>query len=244
MQIARILALVPLVCFAPACSTLDHHDEASTSLEKGADKKGGDKKKDDDEKALKIAKAEHALDNAKAEERIAKLEVQAAERKADDEVAEAQHGAQRAAEALEHFVEKEKPLTLAQLQLGIDTAAWRLEEQKQELSELQAMYNKDEVAKLTKELVLQRGQKGVEFATRNLEQEQSEAAMKRDFELPRKQRELEQDKREADAKLREARASKERGVEENALKLRKAAQSVEDAEHDLAKAKSGKGEES
>jgi hypothetical protein len=230
-----LLALaLPLPLVFAACETTPHGQAAAADSAAQDKSDAGDEA---DSKADKLTKAERELANAQIELKIAQKETESALRKAQDDVVEAEHDAQAASDALQRFLQFDLELELSKAQLDVDRAAWSLEAEKQELAELEAMYKKDDVATLTKELVIQRGRKGVEFATRGLDHEQREAAAKRDYELPKKQRDLEQDKREADNKLREARAEKDKTSDEVELKLRKARAEVEDAEKALSKAR-------
>ncbi len=232
-KLTALLVSLPLFC--ASCESMPRAHDGDSGHAASAKQEGGDA--EDGSREEKLRKAERALANARLEHKIAQAEVEARARKAEDEVAEAEHGLQRATEALEQFARVEREFQLAKAQVGVERAAWNLEAQKQELAELEAMYAKDDVATLTKELVLQRGKKQVEFATRNLDHEQREAAALREYELPRKQRDLEQDRRGAQSKLREARAAKARSADENELKLRKSTADVEDAERALEKLK-------
>jgi hypothetical protein len=99
------------------------------------------------------------------------------------------------------------------------------------------MYKKEDFAALTKELVLNRGKKNLEFANRSLEHEKIEAATTRDVELPRKEKDLQLALRKAENKLREEKAEQLKMADENELKLRKAERAVDDAEKAVAKMK-------
>jgi hypothetical protein len=211
-------------------------DETKSSAAVADDSKG---KEDGDEPSAKdkLAKAEREVENNRLELKIAQAEAEASARKSQDEVDEKEHALQEATSALDQFMKNERELELSKVKLGLDRATWRLEAEKQELAELEAMYQKDDVATLTKELVLQRGRKGVEFAERDLGHEQREASATREFELPKKQRALEQEKREKENALREAKAEKQKSADEIELKLRKARAELEDAEKALTKAR-------
>jgi hypothetical protein len=221
-------ATLPLLS---ACESMPK-SESPAEAPKSAEAKP--KTSDDD-----LAKKERAIEVARLELKIAEAECEAKLRKAQDAVDEAEMDLQMKSTALEHFSLIEKELGGSKAKLGVDQATWRLDETKQELAELQAMYDKDDVATLTKELVLRRGQKQVEFSTRALEHARREADMKTGHELPRKEIELSMAKRSSENKLREARADKLRADDEVALKLRKARAAVEDAEKELAKARQG-----
>ncbi|MBL8863313.1 MAG: hypothetical protein JNK02_15055 [Planctomycetes bacterium] len=227
------LSLLLLLAFPlTACESMPR----SASPDATVDEEHADGDEQDASPQEQVAKKKRALEHAQLELAIAQAEVQAALRKAADEVVDAELELREAAAALAHFLEVERDFELSKTGLGLDQAAWRLEAEKQELAELEAMYARDDVATLTKELVLQRGKKGVEFAERGLAHEQREAAMQRDFELPKKQRELETEQRSQENALREARAAAETSKLETDLKLRKARAEVEDAERELSAA--------
>jgi len=232
-----LLCALPLTLWTASCESMPSSKSEAPAVDAAA---SGDKgKEDSDEPSAKdkVAKAEREVEDGRIELKIAQAEAESAARKAQDDVDDAEHSLQEATNALDQFMKNEREFELSKVKLGLDRASWRLEAEKQELAELEAMYQKDDVAALTKELVLQRGRKGVEFAERELAHEQREASATREFELPKKQREMEQEKREKENALREAKAEKQKSVDEIELKLRKARAGLEDAEKALAKAR-------
>jgi hypothetical protein len=90
------------------------------------------------------------------------------------------------------------------MQLDLDRSIQGKTEAEQELREMEATYAKDQFATDTKELVLMRHRKRLEFATRSLELEQAEFNDKKSVELPKREREHEQKLRDAEAELRAA----------------------------------------
>jgi len=230
-QLILLLALPMSLLFA-GCESMPKESERETAkVEADAD---------DDavaEAQEELTKAERAVQDARLELKIAQAETESTARKAQDEVESSENAVKVASDTLDHFLKAERDLELSEVQLGLDRATWRLEAERQEMAELEAMYQKDDVATLTKELVLQRGKKGVEFAERELAHEQREASMKREFELTQKLRELELEKRAKENALRETRAEQARSKDEIELKLRKARAQVEDAEKALTKAR-------
>lgn len=226
-----LLLALPLFSFFAACETMPKsHDASAAEVEE----KGDD---EEDSAQDAIAKAERELENAKLELKIAQSETESSARKAREQVVSAENDLKDATDELNQFVKSELEVELSKLQLGLDRGAWRLEAEQQELAELEAMYAQDDVATLTKELVLQRGKKGVEFAERDLAHDRREAAATREFELPMKQRKLELAKRDKENDLKEAQAEEARTKDEIALKLSKATIEVSDAEKALTKAR-------
>ena len=239
MKLLDLAFVLPLVTLAPSCSTLKA-DEGGKPAAQAEETKSEKKGEDEDEKdaaAEKVKKSERALEDARAELKITRQECQAAERKQKDEITDAEYDVAKAKEALDVFQKTARPLELERLKLTWDRTVQGVEEVKQEVEEIMAMYKKEEFASLTKELVISRNKKRLEFANRNLEQERIEASTTRDIELPRKEQDLDQSLKKAENKLREERASKDKLADENELKLKKAERAVDDAEKELAKAK-------
>lgn len=239
----RILALalaVPLALLSFGCHTLHETSSSAPVTAETADKEGDSGADEKETKADKVKKAERALDDARVELKIARQECEAASRKQKDTLEESEYERAKAHEALDLFRKVTKPLELKKLELSYDRSKNNVEEEKAKLEELLSMYRKEDFASATKELVLARGRKGLEFANRSLEHDQIEAAMARDTELPRKDGDLDLAVRKAENALREAKAEQAKLSDENELKLRKAERAVDDAEKDLAKQKAAK----
>lgn len=240
MKLTDLALLLPLVAATPACSSLASGTAdkapAVASTEKPS---GADEEQDDDKESTadKVRKAEHALEDARADLKIARQECQAAERKQKDELDEAEYDAAKAKEALDVFQRTSKPLELSKLALSLERSEQQVSEVKQELEEIMAMYKKEDFASLTKELVVSRNKKRLEFANRELEHERADAANTREVELPRKEKDLDLEVKKAENSLREARAEKAKLSDENELKMKKAERAVDEAEKDLAKLK-------
>ncbi len=238
MRFIELCCLVPLSLLAFSCQST--HSEASPAHSDKTDANAKPVKGDDDKdnKEDKVKKKEHELDDARMQLKIVRQETQAADRKQKDDVEDAQYGMDKAREALEQFQKVTRPLELAKAQLGFDRTQERAEESKQELEELMSMYKKEEFAALTKELVVNRGKKNLEFANRNLKQEETAMAQTRDVELPRKEKDLQVALHKAENKLREEKAAQEKLADETELKLRKAERAVDEADKELQKLKS------
>jgi hypothetical protein len=230
MLLRHLVLVLPLAFASLACqATKAAHADGGAAK---AEKEGDD---DEESPADKLAAQQAKLEEAKLELKIAKADVEASMREAADKVADAEFALKMATEARDHFTGVELPHEVAKEQLDLEQAAWGAEEDRQELEELKAMYQKDDVAKLTKELVLQRGQKRLEFSGRRLENAQKELAIKRDFELARKQRELDHEVLKAENALREARAALAKAEDEKALKLRQSERGLADVEREIQK---------
>lgn len=129
----------------------------------------------------------------------------------------------------ELFLTHDKPTELEERRIAFASQTHYSEEAKDELAELESMYQADEFAKSTKELVLKRGRRKVELAERNL------AIAARNLEVLEKQtlprREEEMKRKVADAERALARATKDR--EKTTMELELAQRRSEHKRSDL-----------
>jgi HlyD family secretion protein len=169
------------------------------------------------ERANDLADRAHSLAQARIDLTLAELEVQTAQTKAERALAEATRELKEEELELAVFPEHERPQQLDDARLGLDRAAHRLELEQDELGELTAMYEQDDFAELTKELVLKRGRKGVEFAERSLTLERAKLQLLEGETLPKKEREL----RAAVDKARSAVEVAQAGLDQSQLEAQK-----------------------
>lgn len=232
MKVLSSLVLVTPLFLAVACNSAGQRDpvELGDTTEAKSDKP-------DEKKAIAKARKEekraHELACAKGDLQVAELETQAATLKATDELEDAQRKLEEARRALEHFKTREMPHELADGRLGLDRAIQRKEEAALELKEMEATFKKDEFATDTKELVLARHKKSLEFATRSLELEEKQYADLEREKLPRQLRELEQKLREAERAVRDAEEELKKVALENEVKLAKARFELKELERPL-----------
>lgn len=154
-------------------------------------------------KERKAQKRAHELELARMELDMARMEAEHEEREAARKVEEARRELDEARRDMEHFRAK-LPRELADMQLDLDRSIQGKTEAEQELREMEATYAKDQFATDTKELVLMRHRKRLEFATRALELEQAAFNDKKSVELPKREREHEKKLRDAESDLRSA----------------------------------------
>src|SRR5215203_1106646 len=147
-----LLFALPLFLGLAACQSTPKSSADDAKPAESA--KAEDKTEENEDAAYEVAKAERAVQHAHIEHKIAQAEIEAATRKGQDSLQSAETELKNATDALEQFQKAERELELSKVQLGLDRAAWQLEAERQELGELEAMYKKDDVATLTKELVL------------------------------------------------------------------------------------------
>ncbi len=211
-----------------------------------ADAKAGEKaaakedKKPEGEKPDKqdaLRKKERELDYARRDLRIARLAAENDERDAKDAVEEAERKLKEARLEREHFLGTQAPLRTDESALAIERSTENRERQKQELEELEAMYKEEELATLTKELVIRRSRKDVELAQKSLDLEARKQAALKDHELPKKQRELEDAVVKTEKALATAKTKESRSALEKELKLLKAEHAIDELEREVAKLK-------
>ncbi|MCA8953425.1 MAG: hypothetical protein KDE27_28185 [Planctomycetes bacterium] len=163
------------------------------------------------EPGTELAKKRHALaqktrerEQLTAEQRIAAMAREATAVANAAALAKARADLEIARGDLEHFTAHEKPRELQKHQLDIDRATYQADHAKDELAELVAMYDADEFAKSTKELVLKRGRRSLEVAERQLELEKQEFAGFREHDLPKRERGLQQKVTDAEVAVQKA----------------------------------------
>lgn len=233
MKLPIALLSLPAILVAGACqSTSESHGAPPASAAHASGEKP-----DDADAADKMTKASRELDYAKMELEISKMSTAAEGRDADNAVLEATQRLDAVTKDRDNFMNRDKPSKIADKQLDIDRAAWRMEETKQELEELEGMYKKEDFASLTKELVIQRGRKNLEFAQRGLELAKKGQEQLLNHELPKKELELTQAVEKAQKALQEANAKKEKCAAECKLKSMRAENHVDEQQKALDKQK-------
>ena len=231
---AMILAFLLPPALA-ACAAQGKGSEAASESPKPAPGGGGEKP-DEADAADKVQKAQREVDYAKIDLDLAKMSVASDARETDQSVVEATQKLDAIKKDRDNFKNTETPQKLAEKQLDIDRSTQFMDEAKQELDELEGMYKKEEFASLTKELVLSRGKKKLEFAKRGLELAKKNQDQLTNFDLPKKQLELDQAVERGEKSLAEATAKKEKGALESKLKVMKAEHHVDEAQKALEKA--------
>jgi hypothetical protein len=149
---------------------------------------------------------------------------------ANFELERARNDLQSAQRDLDHYQKQERPLDLEDAQIDLDRGAESALEKRQELDELIAMYKKDEFAKMTKELVLQRGKVSMELVQREVELSKKRAADKKEHAMVVKERDLSLAVAKAQQGVTAAEAKLKKTQAHNELELLKARHKVEDAE--------------
>ncbi len=194
------------------------------------DEKAEEKAKAQKQKQKELRQKERELEAARVEGQIQQIDramreagVAASLRRTATELAKAKQD-------LELFLAEVKPRELEERRIGLDQSVYRADHSKDELGELVAMYQADEFAKTTKELVLKRGRRELESAERYLAVARAEFAQFEKVTQPQREREL-RDK-VVDAELERSKAEQE--AEKAKLELTLQAQKHEQRLGDLA----------
>ncbi len=236
---AMILAFLLPPALA-ACASQGKASEAASESPKpqsgGGGGGGGGEKGDDADAADKVQKAQREVEYAKIDLDLAKMSTAAEARESDQAVVEATQKLDAVKKDRENFKNTETPQKLSERQLDIDRSTQQMSEQKQELDELEKMYKQEEFASLTKELVLDRGRKHYEFAKRALELAKKNQEQLINFDLPKKQLELDQAVERSEKALAETNAKKEKSALESTLKVKRAEYHLDEAQKALDKA--------
>jgi hypothetical protein len=220
-----------------AQETPPEQGEASEKKADAPKPKEAGKEAEKPDKTTELRKKEHELDYARRELKITRLAQQSEEREAKNAIEDAERKLKESTDERDHFRSVQVALKLDESGLGIERAAEHRKRQKEELAELEAMYKEEELATLTKELVINRSRTDVELAQKSLDLEQRKLVMTRDHELPKKQRELDDTVVKAEKTLAEAKAKDARHGLEKELKLLKSEHSIDELEREVAKLK-------
>ncbi|MCA8941020.1 MAG: hypothetical protein KDB80_00555 [Planctomycetes bacterium] len=168
-----------------ACGSSPEPSEPTTAPTEHAAESPKAEEDDGEDMAAKLAEAELDLRSAEIAAEIDAMDRELKASRAEREVEAKRQAFERATRELEHFRSHEQKLRLDRSNLGLDRSRHRRELAADELGELEAMYAEEDLATKTKELVLKRGRKNLEFSQRDLEFDEREAAALTGFELPK-----------------------------------------------------------
>lgn len=206
---------------AEAAKPMEGKDDAKAKAEARKQKQKELRNKQRELAATKVEQEIAAMDRT-----VRQLGVDAALAKTADDLT-------RARQDLESFLKEIKPRELAEKKLGLDQSTYRAEHSKDELGELTAMYDADEFARQTKELVLKRGRRDLEVAERNLALVQKESAFFETVTLPQREQELRRKVADAELERRKAEIDAEKSKREAELALTKARDRLADLQEEI-----------
>lgn len=241
MKSGRVLLLSLSLPFWFACQATPPAAVPAANAPAPKDAAGDDKKDDAKAKAeakkqkqKELRQKQRELEAAQVEQRVADLDravrqvgVQRALDKTADELAHARA-------ELEGFLKDVKPRELEAKRIGLDASVYRAEHSKDELGELTAMYEADEFARKTKELVLKRGRRDLEMAERQLAVAQKESKHFETVELADRERELRSKLADAEVERKKAETDAEKAKLEAGLADKKAKERLADLAEDIA----------
>ncbi|QDU84742.1 hypothetical protein Pla163_18560 [Planctomycetes bacterium Pla163] len=172
------LLLVLTLTLASCAGTNADHRSGGNDTDRGPRSESARGSGEDDDAKWKLEVAEREFE-------IATLEAEAKLSRSERRVADAERKVKDAELELAGF-EVGRAIQLDREQLSLDRGSNGVEQSEMELAELIAMYEEDDFATTTKELVILRGRMRLEFSRRGFELDQREHAHLVDHELARK----------------------------------------------------------
>lgn len=186
--------------------------------------------------------AREALEAAKVSLAREQAEHQVASASAQTSLDQAQAAARDAARALERFQALDGPLLVDGAKHSVQGSEHYVADQREELEQLEGMYDGTRLAPETKEIVLERARRNLRHAEEGLDQTRRQAQVTTAWEHPDRLRALEEAARWAAADLEQTQERqrlegerREAGLTAARLALRDAAERVAELEADLAK---------
>lgn len=240
--IRRALTAASIACVLSACAaTVDLSSDHSPKKAQSA--AGADSKHKAVSQAAQLAKAAKAQKQAR-ELALARLELQVTESEVQatladhkHELAQAEFVLQEAQVALQRFQSVTRVHKLDEALLEVDRAQTQAKESEQELAQMQAMYtaetNLDATGRQTRDLVLERHQRQLEFAKRELALHQRAKLDLEQGELALAERKLNQALLRAQTARLKASADSERAQIETRIQLESARGKIADLESGL-----------
>lgn len=202
-------------------------------------KKAKDSKEDEakkrEAKVKELRSKQRELAHADIEGKITKLDRRIEDMTLAASLREAAQKLEAAKAAYKLFTDEQRPRELEEHHINLDQRTHRADHAKDEFDELTAMYDADEFAKATKELVLKRGRRSLEIATRELA-----VAKKRDVEfskhtLPRREKKLRQELVESELAVAKAQIAAQKAGLKAQLEDVRTAEKLSDLREDIAK---------
>ncbi len=182
---------------------------------------------------------EIALEIAKRHLEQAKMAMEVDIAAKEKELAFAEKDLAMAKEKLETFKTLELPNKLAQAELDVQRMSDAAQENADELSQIEAMYEGQKLDDRTKEFVVSRGRRNAERAAKQLEIAKKNMEVTTKHDLPREQAKLELDVARKEADLQKSRAALQNDRIDREVRVLSAESEVAKAETDLAAAAAG-----
>lgn len=218
---------------APAAGQGGQGDAKAEPADKAADKAADEREQKLKDKRLQLQQKQRELDYAKVEQQAAAIDRKTRELSVAAALARARVEVDKAERALQLFRSIERPKELEERQIAHQYAVNNADQAKDELAELEAMYQAEEFAKATKELVLKRGRQRLQLAERSLAVSKTELTLLKEHTLPDKERELARKLDDARLDLQKAELEADKAKLELALGERKAADRQQDLQREI-----------
>ncbi|MFH0944737.1 MAG: hypothetical protein V2A76_06025 [Planctomycetota bacterium] len=235
-QICRVpfcLVLIALFSLTAVSGPVMQEESGEKAAKEEPEKKAPDPK----ELERKVEKATRELELARIELQITELSSRIELDASRASVRKETRSHEEAKMDLEHFLAHTRPVTLEKAKIKLDRASNQADHARDELEELQAMYDAEEFAEMTKELVLKRGRRNLELAERDLAVEKRSFDMVEKHDLPKEQRELEEGVKAAGEELEAAQLGLQKQELSSQVALTRARHKIDDLEHDLVEAR-------
>lgn len=223
-----------------ACQSMSSAGECEACAQEArpAGGEGADGGKADGNKAADL---ERQVELARRKLERAQMDLEQHGHGAEASLAKANDDLQRAAHAFEHFQSFDRPQRLHRAKLELQSAEDFMTEQHEEMQQLELMYEQDDLADKTKEIVLARGRRRLERAKERLGLQQKELEDQISFHLPEEERRLSQAVRDAKAALQRAEFEAKSGAIDRETAVITARQEIEKLERELGEARAAAG---
>jgi hypothetical protein len=231
MKLLRSLAFLSLFVFSACSSTVRIEKPVVDQAPPPVAAKGDTDSVEDKVTQLnkETRKKERELSYASASRGTSGLERQLRTMTCEAEVHSAELALVKAQTDLEQHLKETAPRELEEHRMRLDQQTYRAEEAKDELAELESMYEADEFAKATKELVIKRGRRQMEMADRGLAIARREFVEFESHTMPQQERELRQKLADAERAREKARLE----IDKMRLEQELAARQEDDRTNDL-----------
>lgn len=214
---------------------LDNKDQGGTKDSAKAQQDKADKRAEElADKQKQLQQKQRDLEYAKVEQENAAIDRQTRSLTLSAGLDKAKFELDKAKRALELFRTVEQPKELEERLISHQYAVNSADQAQDELAELEAMYQAEEFAKSTKELVIKRGRQRLELAQRSLAVSKTGLDLLKEHTLPDKLKDLERKVADAERDLKKVELEGRKADIELALAERKAKDRIADLERDIA----------
>jgi hypothetical protein len=239
MTRTRSLAMAAAILSAAACSSTPDEPEESP-----AEQAAPPTAAPPPAAAAAAEEAEHKIADISNQLEMATRKLERAQMDVDQQKSDADAAVQKATverdlakKALQRFDAVESPQKLAKAELDLKDANDQMTEQQEEMQQLELMYEKDDLADKTKEIVLARGKRRLERAKQRLALTQKDYEDLKASQLPEQRTKLAQALKEKEVELARAEFNAKAGRMDKEIAVLAAQQEIEKLGRELEKAR-------